>query len=270
MLRNIKDLEHYAIQATDGHIGHVSDFYFDDNSWVVRYLIVNTGGWFSNRTVLISPISIGNSSQDEKVLVVSLTKEKIKNSPDIDTNKPVSRQYEVGFLGYYGYPHYWNGGGLWGVGAFPNLMLTGIAESNALEECDKRIVERTRDISELESSQASDPHLRSCNEVMGYHFEATDGDIGHVKGFLVEEETWAIRYIIVETSNWWLGHQVLIVPQWISNVNWFDNTVSVELTRQAVKDAPPYDSTVHLDREWEEGIYKHYDRHGYWTNQLCQ
>ena len=147
-------------------------------------------------------------------------------------------------------------------------MLTGIAEGEAEEAHDKQIMERARDIPEPESGHVSDPHLRSCNAVMGYHIEATDGDIGHVKGFLVEEETWAIRYIIVETSNWWLGHQVLIVPQWISNVNWFDNTVSVELNRQAVKDAPPYTPVVHLDREWEARIYKHYDRHGYWTNEI--
>ncbi len=102
---------------------------------------------------------------------------------------------------------------------------------------------------------------------MDYHIEATDGDVGHVQGMLVDEETWAIRYIIVNTSNWWLGHQVLIAPQWIQDVSWSDATVSVNLTRQAVKDAPPYDSAAQLDRDQEIGIHEHYGRIGYWTTE---
>ena len=110
-----------------------------------------------------------------------------------------------------------------------------------------------------------DSHLRSCNAVMKYHIRATDGDIGHIHSLLVDDETWAIRYLIVATNNWWLGHHVLIAPQWIDDVSWFDCKVSVDLTRQAVKDAPPYDADVSLNREQEVSIHQHYGRAGYWT-----
>jgi hypothetical protein len=113
-----------------------------------------------------------------------------------------------------------------------------------------------------------DSHLRSCNAVMKYHIRATDGDIGHVHSLLVDDETWAIRYLIVATSNWWLGHHVLIAPQWIDDVSWFDCKVSVDLTRQSVKHAPPYDVAVALNREQEMGIHQHYKRAGYWTGEV--
>src|ERR1700691_472875 len=126
MLSSMSDLEGYAIRATDGTIGHVKDLYFDDEAWVVRYLIVDTGSWLSSRKVLISPMAIGQSSWADKTLSASLTREQVKSSPDIDTDKPVSRQHEMEYLGYYGYPYYWGGDGLWGQGAYPGMMLLGL------------------------------------------------------------------------------------------------------------------------------------------------
>jgi hypothetical protein len=110
-----------------------------------------------------------------------------------------------------------------------------------------------------------DCHLRSCRTVIGYHIHATDGDIGHVQDLLVDDQTWAIRYLVVDTSNWWGGHRVLVAPQWIEAVSWPDAKVSVDLTRQAVKAAPRYDSAAQLDREKEEAMYQYYGRTGYWT-----
>ena len=266
MLRSMNDLEDYAIRATDGTIGHVKDFYFDDEAWVIRYLVVDTGTWLSSRKVLISPIAIGHPNWAEKVLPVSITKEQVKNSPDIDTEKPVSRQHEIRYLGYYGYPYYWGGAGLWGGGIYPNMMMPGYAGFVSTPHAVQSEAEKAYARAEAARHQDDDPHLRSCKAVMSYHIQATDGDIGHVQGLLVDEETWAIRYIIVDTSNWWLGHQVLIAPQWIQDVSWPDATVSVNLTRQAVKDAPPYDSAAQLDRKQEMGIYKHYGRPGYWAD----
>ena len=115
MLRSMKDLEDYAIRATDGTIGHVKDFHFDDKAWGIRYLVLDTGTWLSSRKVLISPIAIGHPDWAGKILPVSITKEQVKNSPDIDTDKPVSRHNEIRYRGYYGYPFYWGGPGS-GVG----------------------------------------------------------------------------------------------------------------------------------------------------------
>ena len=256
MLRSVKELRGYTIGASDGDIGQVDDLYFDDEAWVMRYLAVDTGTWLSSRRVLISPISLGRPDWMAQRLPVVLTRERVRNSPDIDTHKPVSRQHEADYLRYYGYPYYWGGMGMWGMGAYPgHLTLASAVQA----DMDARSAEASA------SHEADDSHLRSCNAVTGHHIEATDGEIGHVEDFLLDDETWAIRYLVVDTSNWWLGHKVLVAPRWISAVSWLDGKVSVNVTRQAVKDAPPYDAVAHLDRQQEMGLHEHYGRPGYWT-----
>lgn len=268
MLRTMNDLEGYAIHATDGIIGHVTDLYFDDEAWVIRYLVVDTGTWLLSRKVLISPIAIGHPNWTEKILPVSITKEQVKNSPDIDTERPVSRQHEMQYLGYYGYLNYWGGSNFWGGGAYPYTMMPGYEGLVATPQADRPEEMETLARDEAARHQNDDLHLRSCKEVVGYHIKADDGDIGHVQGLLVDEETWAIRYLIVNTSNWWLGHEVLIAPQWIQDVTWPEATVSVNLTRQAVQDAPPYNSAEQLTREQELDIFKHYGRTAYWADEM--
>ena len=152
--------------------------------------------------------------------------------------------------------------GLWGGGGYPGMLMPGYAGYGSAAA--------TR--AEADSAQAraealqrdQNPHLRSCNEVVGYHIEASDGEIGHVQGLLVDEDSWAIRYLVVSTSNWWLGHDVLVAPQWIQRVSWAQRTVAVELTREALKQAPRYDPAVPLSRELEIAVYKHYGRAADW------
>ena len=202
MLRNIKDLEGYAVGATDGPIGHVKDFYIDDQAWVVRYLVVDAGAWLSSRKVLVSPIAIGQADREHKSLPAAVTKEQVKNSPDIDTDKPVSRQHEMAFSSYYGYPNYWGGAGYWAGGMVPGLILPGyggFGSPPAIRSQEQEAYARA----ESARNESGDPHLRSCRAVMKYHVHASDGDLGHVAGMLVDDETWAIRYLIVDTSNWW-------------------------------------------------------------------
>jgi hypothetical protein len=268
MLRSISNLEGFAVGATDGTIGRVKDCYIDDKTWAVRYLIVDTGSWLSSRKVLISPIAIDHPDWTEKVLPVSLTKEQVKNSPDIDTDKPVSRQHERQYLGYYGYPYYWSGDGLWGQGAYPGMLLMGLGDGGS--DAAYRHAQAQDELAQAEGAQAGqgDPRLRSCNALMKYHVEASDGGMGHVQGMLLDDDTWAIRYLIVDTSNWWLGHQVLIAPRWIQGINWLDATVSVTLSQQAVKDAPLYDRAVPFSRDLEMALYEHHGRTGYWAEEV--
>ena len=267
MLRSMKDLEGCTIRATDDNIGHLTDFYFDDEAWVIRYFVVDTGNWLSSRKVLISPMAISHPNWAEKSLPVSITKEQVQNSPEIDTEKPVSRQHEIQYLGYYGYPFYWGGAGLWGGGIYPDMLL-GYSGMMSIPQAYSPEAVEAYVSDEAKRHQNDDLHLRSCKEVVGYHIQATDGDIGHVQGILVDEETWAIRYLIVDTSNWWLDHEVLIPPQWIRDVIWQEATVSVNLTLQAVKDAPKFDSAAQLDREQEIEIFKLYGLPGYWESEL--
>jgi len=265
MLRNTDDLRGYAIAATDGHIGHVKDFYFDDHAWVIRYLVVDTASWLPGRKVLISPISVGNPNWADRTLPANITREQVKGSPDIDTRKPVTRQHENELLGWYGYPLYWGGTGLWGYGLYPNAVLPGYAGFGSGAAPRSQTDHAYAEV-QAAKHRDQDPHLRSCEAVTGYHMQASDGEIGHVKAFLVEEGTWAIRYLVVDTSNWWFGHEVLISPRWIQGVSWAERKVSVDMTRQAVKDAPAYDPRAPLDRQGEIEIHRHYGRTGYWSD----
>ena len=269
MLRSMKDLENYSIGATDGPIGHVKDFYFDDDRWAIRYLVVETGSWLSSRQVLISPLAIRRPDWADRQLPVSITRQQVKDSPDIDTHKPVSRQHEIDLGRYYGYPAYWDGGGLWGEALYPYAMDPDFPGHGADQPARERELEAYRR-ADAERHRNDDPNLRSCQAVLGYQIHAIDGEIGHVEGLLVDEETWAIRYIVVNTSNWWMGHQVLVAPQWITGLHWADRSVSVQLTRDAVKASPPYESSAALNREREAGLYAHYGRPGYWSDGVVR
>lgn len=242
MLRSIADLQDYAIGALDGAIGHVKDFYFDDKSWVIRYLVVDTGAWLSGRVVLISPIAIGNADWAARLLPVSLTMEQVRGSPDIDTEKPVSRKHEQSHLGYYGYPYYWEGAGLWGSCMAPGMLMPSPVYGGNNTQSRREQTEYAQGSASMDAQAhpRGDPHLYSCKTVMHYHVHATDGDIGHVYGLLVDEDTWAIRYVVLGTSHWWIGHKVLISPRWISAVRWPEATISVDLNRDSVRNAPPY------------------------------
>ena len=254
MLRNTKDLENYAIGATDGHIGHVKDFLFDDDLWVVRYLVVYTGSWLSGRRVLISPIALHDPDWDERTLPADVTREQVRNSPDVDTQRSVTRQHELEYLGYYGYPTYWGGTSMWDGGMYPYAMMPGYLGYGADDPVREREEAACR-AAQRERRRNDDPHLRSCKAVDGYHVHATDGDIGHVCGFLVDEATWAVRALIVDTSDWWLGHKVLIAPRRVTLVSWADKAVSVALTREFIKNGPHYDVNAKWESEPELAVY---------------
>ena len=259
MLRNVADMKGLTIRATDGEVGMVDQFYFDDESWTVRYLVVDAGGWLSGltgRLVLISPYSLGSTDWHGRRLNVSLTKKQVKNSPEIDTHKPVSRQHEAAFNGYYGYPFYWNGPYLWGAEYTP--LAAPMIEIAAMEESAAQRAEHLED-----------SHLRSTTEVKGYSIEATDGDLGHVAGFVIDDETWAIRYIEVATKDWWPGKKVLVPPAWIKSVSWQDSRVSVDLDRDAIKNSPEYKESEPITRDYEDRLYHHYGRPRYWLHELA-
>jgi hypothetical protein len=271
MLRSLKALEGFAIGATDGNFGKVKDFYFDDQAWVIRYLVVDTSAWLGGRKVLVSPYSIGQGGWDAAVLPATINREQIKNSPGIDTDKPVSRQYEKSYLGYYGYPYYWGGPGLWGGTYYPGTTDGGTGHGatshGGASHDDGYESNGYQGHLRAPSADDGDPHLRSVNAVKGYHIAAQDGEVGHVQGYLVDDLTWSIRYLIVNTSNWWVGHEVLVSPEWIQQVSWGDSTVTVALDRDAIKTAPVYTPDALFDRNAELSVYRHYGRKAYWRDE---
>jgi sporulation protein YlmC with PRC-barrel domain len=247
MFRNITHSIGFAIRATDGEIGKVADFYFDDENWAIRYLVVNTGDWLGDRLVLVSPIAIGGMDWEGKRLDVRLTKSQVEKSPNIDTRKTVSRQHETEYLSHYGYPSYWDGPYLWGRAQQPSSLFLNAVEATAASP-----------------SESSESHLRGTHEVGGYHIEGTDGQIGHVQDFIVDDETWAIRYLVVNTSNWWLGRKVLVAPAWIERVSWPDSKVHVSMSLSTIKNSPEYDDSMPIPREYEQRLYDYHRRAAYW------
>ena len=248
MLRSLKDLEGYTIAATDGDIGRVVDFLLDDERWAIRYLVAETGGFLDGRRVLISPISLRTVDWVGRRVHLALTVEKIKNSPSVETDRPVSRQHERDFYRYYGYPSYWGDVGLWGIAAYPNLLAAGQYNEAAIQRPD---------------DTSGDVHLRSAREVRGYDIQGSDKAIGHLEDFIVEDEIWALRYLVVDTSNWWFGKKVLLAPQWASTVSWNERKVYVEVSRDFVKNSPEWNMAA-IDREYEARLHEYHGRAAYW------
>jgi sporulation protein YlmC with PRC-barrel domain len=250
MLRNVKDLKGYAVSGVDGDIGEVKDFYFDDTLWTLRYLVVDTAGfWEASNQVLVSPIAFRDADYTTKRFHLSLTKDKIRNSPSVDLDKPVSRQYERKYFQYYDWPFYWGYGGIWGPEEFPAALAAASP---------------TKGPQEVESA-GGDPHLRSIREVTGYHIKGLDEEVGHVKDFIVDDQTWTIRYIVVDTSNWWLGKSVLLAPEWIDRISWAENLVYVKLPRELIKQSPEWEADQPIARDYEARLYAHYGWPTYWS-----
>jgi len=252
MLHSLAGLRGVRIHAADGDIGEVSDAYFDDERWVVRYLTVNTGSWLSGRTVLVSPYSVSRIDAT-RAIVTTLTRKQVEDSPSIDTAKPISRREEQRYLGYYGYPIYWPYTTLWAWGAMPVVVPP-----------DPRLLQEPAMPEPEEEDSSSESHLRSCREVTGYHIQGSDDAVGHAEDFLFEEGTWALRYVAVDTRNWLPGKHVLVSTQWIREVSWPERLVVVSLSRSAIEGSPQYDPGNPPTRTYESDLHRHYQRTGYW------
>lgn len=258
MLRSVNSLDGYGIQATDSELGSIKELYFDDERWGIRYLVVETGTWLNSRRVLISPYSINKLDEAGEAVEVSLTREQVKNSPDIDTHQPISRQLEGDHSQYYGYGNYWAGPYLWGITGYPESPIPGDSVPS--------VAERTEDAAQRLPDQSQDTHLRSSTKVRGYHILGIDEEIGHVQDFIFDDEDWAIRYLVVDTHNWWPGgKKILLGTQWIAHIDWIDSIVQTKLTRQQIKDSPEYVETAPLDRDYETELHRFYGEPGYWT-----
>jgi hypothetical protein len=231
MLRTLHELRHTTIGATDGAIGKVDDAYFDDQHWTLRYLVVDSGGWLS-RKVLITPLAIERIDWSNERIEVRMTREQVRNSPDIDTDKPVSREHEMLHLNYYGLPHYWSGPMLWGPTASP--LGLGDIRSEPLHTS-----HRMQGIEEM--SNQNDPHLRGCASVSGYHVEAHDGAVGHIADYLFDDDMWTLRYLVIDTRNWLPGKRVVISSEWVERVSWNERKAYVGMSKQSIRDAPEYD-----------------------------
>ncbi|HAT72286.1 MAG TPA: hypothetical protein DCS63_05670 [Elusimicrobia bacterium] len=244
MLRNINSLIGHRIHATDGELGKVDEFFFDDKTWLVRYLVAETGGWLSGRKVLISPAAMKMPDWKAKTFPVALTREQVANSPDIDTQKTVTRRHELELHSHYAWPLYW------GDGFYAGSMSGGTLFPPTGEQEGKGSAGRP----------VGETHLQSTRAVTGYKLHAADGLIGHVEDYIVDDGKWAIRYLVARTGNWLPGRKVLISPHWIERVDWETSEVFVALTREAVKESPAFDPSRPVSEDYESDLYDHYGR----------
>ena len=229
MLQSIKQLYGDKLGASDGDIGHLKDFYFDDQNWAIRYVVADTGSWLPGRLVLISPHAFGSLDQTGQARRVNLTRKQIEDSPSIELHKPVSRQYEEEYYRYYGWPYYWQGGGLWGMSGFPILELPSKTLPSEAAPANHRHPEH------------ADAHLRSAKAVNGYHFQASDGTVGHVCDFMMDAQSWAICQLVIKTGHRLSGKEVQIPTSQVDRISYDESTVFVNLTGEAVEKSPAHD-----------------------------
>jgi len=231
MRRNIKSLIGYRLEATDGDIGKVEEFYFEDTTWVIRYLIVKTGNWFLYRMVLIAPQAIVKKDATPGIFPVNLSKEQIRTSPDIDTDKPVSRQQDMELYGHYA----WQmscGSGFYAGGSAAAMDNDPIIDEKIMKEADPN-----------DKRSDDDLHLRSTKKITGYHIHASDGDFGHVSDFICDDATWQIMYLVVDTHNWFGGKKVLVETGTIKEIQWENSKIILDISINSLKDCTDFEES---------------------------
>ncbi len=251
MLQVISPLTGFSIEATDGRIGTVVDFLFDDASWKVRWLVVDCGTWLTGRKALIHPSAVSQEDLERQRFVVALTKAQVEGGPELAEDQPVSLQMEAQLYSYYGWDPLWGGANL---SAIPGAMASPLSAPQYMGLGSTEAAE----VRDGGPTLGVDPHLRSVVEVTGYRVHAVDGEIGHVENLMFDDADWEVRYFIVDTRNWWFGQRVLISPIAVKTIDWFDRHVELNVSRERVKASPPWDPLVAFDDEYANRLHKHY------------
>ena len=258
MLRKMKTLEGFTVHGNDGDLGKVEDFYFDQHSFVMRYLVIDTGSWLEHEQTLISPKAFKEINYENEEILVDLNSDELEESPSIKKNKPVSKVMEEKVVKHFDWPIYW-------TSPHPSdgppietgrIIRKKILNFNELTDEEKQSKEE-----EVETN------LRSFNEVRGYHIQAKDKEFGHLEDLFLDEENWVIRYLLIDTRNILPGKDVLIAPEWIQSISWNDEKIFVNKTKEEIKSAPEYKeekSEYLVHRDYEEKLYDHYDEIKYW------
>jgi PRC-barrel domain len=206
MLHELKMLAGSSVTATDGEIGCIRTFLFDDQSWMVHYVAVEVGHWAGRRDVVIAVSAIDQPNWSSRSFRVRMTKQQVSESPDIDTEKPVTFQQRIAMEKYFGRFACWVDEEF-GMSSIP----TGV---------------------EYPIDGKEDPHLRSTEDMLGYEVWAADGDMGRLEGFVVDEATWHLGYLDVQAGGWLRDRSVLVPTRWVHSVSWADHRIYVHDTRE--------------------------------------
>jgi hypothetical protein len=236
MLWNTATMKGYAVSASDGYLGAVSDLLFDDASWEMRWLVVSTRDWFPSHQVLLPVSALGYPDPGRQQFIVTLTRQQIQDSPRADWDPPVSRQTEVGRQNLDGHDLCWanscaDTGTITAQCLLLNHAVAGPSAGRGVEPLPK----------------PNDPHLRSIEDIIGHRVHAVDGLIGHVDDFLIEDRDWRIRYIKVDTRNWGPDCRVLLSPRLIRKLDWQTRLVHLDVDRQTIEHGPQGNAAATID-----------------------
>ncbi len=251
-MRSLKKMIGYSAESLDGKIGEVDNFYFDTPEWFIRYAVIETGGLLNSKRVLISPESFGEPLWQERKFPISLSKEKIENSPTVEEKRPITMQEEENLIDYYGWDTYW------GLGPYVNLHPRVLAPIRHIPE----YVPEDNYIRDSDNSI-----LKGLYDIEGFSIHASDGVFGRVEDIIIEDESWIIRYLVIDTRRYLPSKKVLIAPEWIEMVNWSTEEIYVDLEKETIKDTPVYDPDAPIDRAYEEKLYDYHEYARYWEDK---
>ncbi len=248
----LEDLIGYKIEAEDGHIGTVHDVLFDDEAWVVRYVVVDTGGWLLGRKVLVSPEAAHEPDEGHKTLQVKLTKQQVKDSPEVPIDPPLSREEEAQYRDHYRWPDYWDN-----VEAFDRNAMVNIAP----EAMSLGTVAPAPPVAPPIPEVVADPMLRSARVIRGYKIHCgADEDVGEVTDFVIDGQAWTVPFLVVKLKDKDAADHVLIPASSIRRTGWKDKAIELDYESATVNSAPHFDETVKRDKLFLDGVATHYDR----------
>lgn len=253
MLQAVRKFIKMKVRGTDGICGHIQDIYFDEEKWTLRYFLLDTGGWLPGKLVLISPLAIDDIDFKNKILEVNLSKDQIDKCPNPSEHAPITRQMEENYANYYEYPHYWPGMGIWPAVGYDLAYYSRFQNHGHTDQ----------ETQSLKNKKIKDQHLRTANELKSYSLVAIDGKFGHLEDFIVDDETWELRYLVIDTINWWPSKVIILSPQWIEKIDWVELEIILGLDKVKIKNSPLY-TEENLDRDYEINLYDYYQEPKYW------
>jgi hypothetical protein len=262
MLRSLRDLLRYDVDASDGACGTVRDFYFDDAAWCVRYLVIDTHKWLPGETILLSPACIRELHADSHRIAFELSRHDIEQRPHVPVELPIPREDEKRLSDYYQWPVYWSASpgrppmpaATGQAGIQPTGPMTG-ATAGGLPPTGPR--PRPTGASGAGGPAAT---LRSFATFEGMTVQATDDVIGRLHDLIVDSECWEVRYGVVETGGVLHHRTVLLALGWVQHIDWTGRTLAVDLTAGQVEGSPEFDPAEPVNRDDERRLYDYYGR----------
>jgi sporulation protein YlmC with PRC-barrel domain len=249
MRKKLKDYLGSIMSAVDGEIGKVSDFYFDDNTWSVLYFVVEAGDWLGGRKLLISPQALSKTDRDNVLIPVDLTREKIQTSPEVDTEKPISRQYEMDLYSHFHWSEYWSGGN-WpgGMGTVGMITTPALPFEEAIHQY-------------VAHEEAADYPIRSMNAFVGTPVSATDGHVGDLYDIVVDDRHWTITLLLVEGGQRLPEKKFALLPGLIADSGRASAGVSLIASIQQVQESPEFNSKMPDGENYEAELENYYQRY---------